>query len=50
MQDGLVSVCLTDTNGDDDIHLNDCLVKEGFAIMQQDDYEVGWHSHLICAV
>ena len=31
MQEGVVSLCLCDTNGAEDVHINDTLVDEGYA-------------------
>lgn len=37
-QEQVVSVCLCDTSGAEDLHINDLLVQERYAIYQQDDY------------
>ena len=37
-QEPVLSVCLCDTSGHDDLHINDLLVKEGYAVYKQDDY------------
>ena len=38
-QDGTVSVCLCDTSGKDDVHINDILVEEGYAVFAPDDWK-----------
>ena len=38
-QDGTVSVCLCDTSGKDDLHINDILVEEGYAVFAPDDWK-----------
>ena len=40
-QDGTVSVCLCDTSGKDDLHINDILVEEGYAVFAPDDWKTG---------
>ena len=38
-QEQVVSVCLCDTSGHDDLHINDLLVQEGYAVYKQDEYD-----------
>ena len=37
LQEGVLSVCLTDTSEEDDIHINDVLVEFGHAMFAPDD-------------
>ena len=47
MQEGVVSVCLCDTSGRDDLHINDLLVEEGYAEFAPDDWrEEELNSHV----
>ena len=39
-QGDVLSLCICDTNGKDDIHINDKLVNEGFA-----EFKQGKHVH-----
>ena len=32
-----MSVCLTDTTGDTDIHINDILLEDGYAVFEADN-------------
>ena len=40
LQEQVLSVCLTDTNSSEDIHINDLLVHEGYAIFCPDTEEI----------
>ena len=39
IQEGVVSVCLCDTSGRDDLHINDLLVEEGYGVFAPDDWK-----------
>ena len=57
-QDNKLSVCLCDTTGDTDIHINDSLVTKGLAVISFDQQEEAategaeagtkWGRHFIC--
>jgi hypothetical protein len=36
----VVSVCLCDTSGEDDVHIQDVLMQSGFAVQRQDIFPV----------
>ncbi|CAG5123076.1 unnamed protein product, partial [Candidula unifasciata] len=36
IKDGVISLCLTDTNNEYDIHINDVFVSEGYAVLSPD--------------
>ena len=46
LQDQILSVCLTDTNSNEDIHINDLLVHEGYALFCPDTNETLHSAHL----
>ena len=46
LQDQILSVCLTDTNSNEDIHINDLLVHEGYAQFCPDTNETLHSAHL----
>lgn len=35
LKDDVLSLCICDTNGADDLHINDLLVDEGLAVFKQ---------------
>ena len=39
LQDNILSVCLTDTNTSEDVHINDLLVFDGYAVFSPDTEE-----------
>lgn len=43
----VVSVCLCDTSGDDDVHINDVLIKSGLAKKCRDQ-AVRWSAENVC--
>lgn len=41
----VLSLCLCDTSGEEDLHINDILFKENFAVMVPDDYSTLTSAH-----